>query len=149
MLVKNINDSLDIQYKDDKDLFNKLLDMLGYTKVKFASKFDISEDAVNNWSREGRDVPKWALIYLIDIMSLELRLMGYILKIKKMTTLTNEIRDLQEEIGDMRLENDELPQTPIHFNIGNLVTEDIPINIDLLVNSKSILSEFCEENKSQ
>lgn len=149
MKVKNIDERLDIQYKDDKDLFNILLDILGYTKGRFALKFDITEEAVSNWTREGRDVPRWALIYLLDIVSLELRLMGYILKVKKMTTLTNEIRDLQEEIGDMRLEDFELPQTPLHFNIGGLVTDDIPINIDILVNSKNILMKFCDENKTK
>ena len=148
MDAQKIGNCLDVQYKDDKELFNTLLSVLGYTKGKFALKFDVTEDAISNWTREGRDVPKWALVYLIDTLSLELQLTGYILKIKKMTTLTNDIVNLQDKIIDIRMESSsEFAQTPININIDDFISEDKPMNIDILVNCRNILEKFYDENK--
>ena len=104
--------------------------------------------ALYNWTREEREVPQGALTYLIDTLELELKLIGYALKVKKKTSLTKKIRDSQENIVNLRLENFEIPQTPLHFEIGNLVTDDVFVNLEILSNSQNILTDFYREHKS-
>ena len=148
MATLTIHESLHLNYADEKELFNMLLKILGFTKEEFALKFDLTENSVNNWTREEREVPQWALTYLIDTLELELKLIGYALKVKKMTSLTKKIRDSQENIVNLRLENFEIPQTPLHFEIGNLVTDDVFVNLEILSNSQNILTDFYREHKS-
>jgi hypothetical protein len=45
------------------------------------------------------------------------------------------------------LEHDELPPTPLHIEVGNLITDDVFINLGILNNCKDILEDFYKENK--
>jgi len=148
MATLTIHESLHLNYADEKELLNMLLEIHGFTKKEFAEIMKISLDTVKSWVRDDVNVPIYALRYLIDTLELELKLIGYALKVKKMTSLTKKIRDSQENIINLRLENSEIPQTPLHFEIGNLVTDDVFVNLDILSNSKNILTDFYREHKS-
>jgi hypothetical protein len=146
MATLTINESLHLNYVDERELLNMLLEIYGFTKKEFAEKFELTEDAVNNWNRKDREVPEWVLIYLMDTLELELRLIGYVLKVKKMASLTKELRDVQDNITNLRLEKD-IKQSPLHLNIGDLIVDDVFINLGILNNCKDILEDFYKKNK--
>jgi len=131
-----------IRSSNDGELLNTLLEIHGYTKLEFAEMFDLSLDTVKSWVRDGKNVPIYALKYLLDTLELELRLMGYMLKIRKSDFVLFEIMNVQSAITNMRIEVDNLPQTPLDLQLGNLITEQKPIKTAIISRIAKIQNDF-------
>ena len=145
MELKLDKNSLYLRYEDERELFDLLLDIHGYTKVEFGEMFDLEQSSVQNWTRKDRTPPKWAIKYLIDTLERDLRLIGYMLKLKKAQFVVYEIQQVQDEIRDLRVQDqDNIPQAPISLEIGNLITENKPINTAIISNMAKILNNFKE-----
>jgi len=141
-----LDDALTIRTQNDGELLNVLLEIHGYTKLEFAEKFDLSLDTVKSWVRDGKNVPAYALMYLQDTLELELRLMGYMLKIKKSNFVLYEIQKVQNELSELRVSVDNLPQSPIDLEIGNLITENKPIKTSIISQIAKLQSDFLANN---
>ena len=138
-----------IRSKNDGELLNILLEIHGYTKLDFAEMFDLSLDTVKSWVRDGKNVPVYALKYLLDTLELELRLMGYMLKIRKSDFVLFEIMEVQSTITDMRTEVDDLPQSPLDLQLGNLITEQKPIKTAIISRIATLQKDFILKHTPQ
>lgn len=142
-----LDESLMIRTKDDGELLNILLEIHGYTKLEFAEMFDLSLDTVKSWVRDGKNVPSYALRYLIDTLELELRLMGYMLEDKKAPFVLIEIQKVQDKITELRLDNDDLPQNTLDLDIDALMTIEKPIKTILISKIANIQDIFLNKIK--
>ena len=140
-----LDESLMIRTKDDGELLNILLEIHGYTKLEFAEMFDLSLDTVKSWVRDGKNVPSYALRYLIDTLELELRLMGYMLEDKKAPFVLIEIQKVQDKITNLRLDNDDLPQNTLDLDIDALMTIEKPIKTILISKIANIQNIFLKK----
>ncbi len=142
MEIKLDNGSLVLKYDGDKQLFKDLLEIHNYSYESFACKFDLTEDAVSSWLRKDRTPPKWAMVYLLDTLELNLRLIGYMLNVKKSDFLVLGIKQLQKTMEDLRLENEDIPFPPITLDTNALITDEKPINTSIISNLTLFIKSF-------
>jgi hypothetical protein len=140
--IKLDNGSLTLRYTDEKQLFKDLLEISNHTYETFACKFDLTEDAVNSWLRKDRTIPRYVMVYLLDILELNLRLIGYMLDTKKSDFLVLEIRQLQKQMEDLRLENESIPEPSLYLNTSKLITDEKPLNTSIISNLTLVIKSF-------
>ena len=138
--------SLSINFKSKDELYDLLREIHGFTELEIAEKFDLTLSAVQNWTKKDREPPEWIIIYLSETLELKLSLIGYMLKLKKASFVVYNIQEIQATINDFRTEaTGEVPQNPFTLNMGNLITENKPIDTAVLANMAKILNKFYKE----
>lgn len=137
-----LDNCLSINFEDDAELFDILLEISDITKSKFAEDFDMTLDGVNHWTRKNGNVPKWAIKYLKDTLELQLKMMGYMLKLKKAPFVIYEIKKAQDDLSNLRIDIDGVPLAPVVLKIGDLITEDKSINTVIISNIANMINKF-------
>jgi len=141
-LVLDTN-SLIVDYTNTQELYDLLRGIHGFTEQELADKFSLTLSAVQNWTKKDREPPEWIIVYLSETLELKLSLIGYMLKLKKASFVIYNIEHIQATISDFRIgANADMPQNPFSLQIGNLITDNKPIDTAVLSNMAKILNEF-------
>jgi hypothetical protein len=141
-----LDNCLSINFEDDAELFDNLLEISDITKSKFAEDFDMTLDGVSHWTRKNGNVPVWAIKYLQDTLELQLRMMGYMLKLKKAPFVMHEIKKAQDDLSNLRIDIDGVPPAPVVLKIGDLITEDKSINTVIISNISNMINTFISKH---
>lgn len=136
-----------VDYLNTQELYDLLRGIHGLTEQELADKFSLTLSAVQNWTKKDREPPEWIIVYLSETLELKLSLIGYMLKLKKASFVIYNIEQIQATITDFRLDsNAEIPQNPFSLQIGNLITENKPIDTAVLSNMAKILNTFYQDH---
>jgi len=135
-MYKIQKDGFNIVTDTEKDAFDLLLKVHGYTKASFSEYMGIEVAEL-----DADTVPTWALNYLIDLLNINLVHLGYIMKDTKVTGLLGIYDELIEDITEAFNKSEITGNQPITIN-KEIIREDGAIKAYFIVNTEYILKDF-------
>ncbi len=138
-MYKIKKESFNIVTDTEKEAFNILLKIAGYTKKSFSEYMGIEVLEIDK-------PPKWAINYLVDVIDANLVHLGYVMKDTKITGLLGIYDGLVEDITKSLNKSELTKNQPITIN-KDIIREDGAIKAYFIVNIEYILKEFIKNKE--
>jgi hypothetical protein len=128
--------SFTVNAEDTEELFSRLLGLMGFTRAKFASYMGVEVEELD-------DPPKWAIIYLGDLLDAHLVHLGYVAKDAKHEGAFGEYREAMQELEEVQNERGDT-QPPIIIQEGYILSPVRTLRVSLLTNSQNLIKNYIE-----